>query len=284
MKTILITGGTGDLGSALADEARAAGHRVRIMSRRPAPATLPPQTEWAQADVLTGAGLGAAVEGIDTIIHAATSPRNNAWKTEVEGVRQMAAFAKAARTAHFIYVSIVGIDRIPPSSSITTDPARVPYYYYRAKLAAEQIVERSGTDYTILRATQFHSLMDMFIGLLFRLPVTLLPSDFVSQPIATHDAARAFVRFAEGTAQGHAPDIGGPQVLTWGEMARAWLQVRNMKRLWLPLRLPGRFAAVFREGYTTCPDARIGAQTWEAWLEERYARRYDDARRPLRET
>ncbi len=327
MKTILITGGTGGLGSALADEARAAGHRIRIMSRRPAPVSLLPNTEWAQADVLTGQGLRSALDGVDTVIHAATSPFNKAWETEVEGTRNMAAAAKAAHTPHFIYVSIVGIDRIPltganrvvrmkavappfekqpqgheeredkdslvasfaslrfnPDYEITTDPARVPYFYYRAKLAAEQVVMASGIDYTIQRATQFHSLLDLFLGMLLRFPLALLPTDFRSQPIATRDAARVVVRLADGAPQGQVADSGGPEVLTWGEMARMWVQARGIHRAWLPMHVPGRLAAVFRSGYTTCPEARVGTQTWGAWLRERYARRSDDARRPVRET
>lgn len=289
MKTILITGGTGGLGSAVADLARTGGHHVRIMSRRPAPTGLPPNTEWAQADVLTGDGLRAALDGVDTVIHAATALTSRYWETEVEGTQRMVDAAKAARTPHFIYVSIVGIDRIPDPHGktraplITTDPARVPFFYYRAKLAAERVIAASGIDHSILRASQFHSLLDTFLGMLLRSPVGLLPADFRAQPISTRDAARAFVRLAEGTAQGRSLDIGGPEVLTWEQMARAWVSARGLRRVWLPVYPPGRIAAVFRRGYITCPDACYGTQTWESWLRERYARRVDDDRYPVRE-
>ncbi len=65
MAKVLITGGTGGLGSELVPRFAASGYHVRIMSRRPAPATA--QQQWAQADLATGEGLAEAVAGVDLI-------------------------------------------------------------------------------------------------------------------------------------------------------------------------------------------------------------------------
>ena len=61
MPTILVTGGTGDLGSKLVERFAASGYTVRVLSRRPRPTDA--TTEWAQGDVETGAGLGRGRRG-----------------------------------------------------------------------------------------------------------------------------------------------------------------------------------------------------------------------------
>src|SRR5438876_10035456 len=73
MTGVLVTGGTGVLGREVVPELIVAGFTVRIMSRRPRPASLLPDTEWARADLETGQGIFEAVSDIDVIVHAATS-------------------------------------------------------------------------------------------------------------------------------------------------------------------------------------------------------------------
>src|SRR5438552_1419827 len=69
MTLILVTGGTGDLGSKLVERFVAKGETVRVLSRRAPPTEA--TTEWAQGDMETGAGLGEAVKGADVVVHAA---------------------------------------------------------------------------------------------------------------------------------------------------------------------------------------------------------------------
>src|SRR5258705_5165624 len=146
MSRILVTGGTGVLGGELFSRLQQAGHRPRIMSRKSHPADLGTRLEWAQADIMTGQGLAAAVTGVDAIIHAASNARSNTQQTDVEGTERLVKAANAAKVAHLIYISIVGIDRIP-------------YSYYKSKLAAEQIIQSGNVAWSILRATQFHDLI-----------------------------------------------------------------------------------------------------------------------------
>src|SRR6202165_4338601 len=65
---ILVTGGTGTLGRNVVKQLLDSGHRVRILSRRPGTGH-----DWIQGDLATGAGLEAAVTGIDVIVHAASA-------------------------------------------------------------------------------------------------------------------------------------------------------------------------------------------------------------------
>jgi uncharacterized protein YbjT (DUF2867 family) len=149
MAAVVVTGGTGTLGRALVPALLARGHRVSVLSRRTAP-RLPTGAVARLGDVRTGDGIEAAIEGAGVVIHAASSPRRRARETEECGARSGAAAARRAG-AHRVYVSIVGVDH-----------HRFPYY--RAKYAAEQIVARSGVDWTVLRATQFHELIDSALG------------------------------------------------------------------------------------------------------------------------
>ncbi|HEX2081655.1 MAG TPA: NAD(P)H-binding protein [Longimicrobium sp.] len=252
---ILLTGGTGGLGREVVRAAEGAGHTVRIASRRARPADLAPAREWARMDVETGEGMAEALAGVDAVVHAASDPRRHAI-VDVDGTRRLVEAARAAGTAHLVYVSIVGIHRIP-------------FPYYRSKLAAERIVLESGVPHSILRATQFHGFVEMMIaGAAARVPLVLpLPTAFRFQSVATGEVAERLVRAVERGPGGRLPDFGGPEVLTMGEMARAWKAARGIGKPVVPLPLPGPVAAAFRAGWNTLgADGERGTLRWTDWL------------------
>src|SRR5690554_5733783 len=150
MSRVLVTGGTGILGTELRPRLDAAGYAVRIMSRRAPQPGEDAGVEWAQADINTGDGLPAAVRDVDTIIHAASAGFGDSYRADVQGTRRLLEAAREAGVGHFIYISIVGIDRID-------------YEYYRHKLEAEKLIEQSGMPFSILRAPQFHALVDAIL-------------------------------------------------------------------------------------------------------------------------
>ncbi|MBV9411169.1 MAG: NAD(P)H-binding protein, partial [Acidimicrobiia bacterium] len=193
MATVLVTGGTGVLGSYLVPRLVARGHEVRRLSRHAS------GDGAIEGNVRTGEGIEAAVAACDTVIHAATSLRR-ARETEVEGTRHVVVAARKAG-AHVIYVSIVGVDR-----------HRLPYY--KAKWQAEQIVEASNADWTILRATQFHDLLDRILSS----RVAPMPRRTPFQPVHGGDVADTLADLVDAGPSGRAPDIGGPAVLTIGEL------------------------------------------------------------------
>ena len=256
MARVLITGGSGGLGGELVPRFRQAGYTVRISSRRPAPPDAGAGLEWAQASLETGVGLAEAVAGADLIAHAASSPFRRTWQVDVEGTRRLLEAAGAANTPHFFYISIVGVDRVP-----------LPYY--RAKLAAEKLIEESGVPCSILRATQFDSLIDRFLRTLIRLPLALVPKDLRFQPIDTGEVAERMVAAAANGPSGRLPDLGGPEVHTSGELARAWLKARGRRVALVHLPLPGKAAAAFRRGDLCTPNAE-GKVTWADWLARTY--------------
>lgn len=252
---ILLTGGTGGLGREIVRAAEAAGHTVRIASRRARPDDAPATREWARMDVETGAGVAEALRGVDAVVHAASNPKRHAV-VDVEGTRRLAEAARAEGTAHLVYVSIVGIDDIP-------------FAYYRSKLAAERIVAASGVPHSILRATQFHSLVDAMLSGFARVPlILLLPRTFRFQSVATSEAAERLVRAVEHGPGGRLPDFGGPEVLTLGEMAQTWKAARGIHKPAVHLPLPGGLAAAFRAGKNTLREGERGTLRWRDWLRD----------------
>jgi len=159
--------------------------------------------------------------------------------------------ARKAGVAHFLYISIVGIDRIPS------------YPYYRVKLAAEVAVEQGSVPWSIFRATQFHTLIDRLLRLPAWAPVAFLPTDFHFQPVDGGEVADRMVEIVAAGPSGRVLDMGGPQVQTLGELANEWRRARGLQRWILPLPLPGKTANAFRRGYNTCPENRQGRITWE---------------------
>lgn len=227
------------------------------MSRRAGESNLAGDVEWAQADLLTGSGVAEAMEDVAAIVHAASSPVRDTLGVDVEGTRRMLEAAKAAGVPHIYYISIVGIDK-------------VPYPYYRAKLACEDVIEASGVPFTILRATQFHSLLDRFLHTVFRRgPFILAPGRTFFQLIDAGEVAQHMVDTLAQGPSGRLPDIGGPKVQPVSEIARAWLKATGKRYILLPVPPVGPLG-VMAGGANTCPDHRFGTITWEAWLAARY--------------
>lgn len=257
MPRVLITGGTGGLGSELVPRFADAGYTVRILSRKPRSPNADSKYEWAQGDIVAGEGIAEALAGVDLVVHAATNPPTG--KGDAEATRNLCAAAKEAGGVQVFYISIIGIDKIP-----------MPYY--KAKLGCEKVLEESGVPWTVLRAVQFHSLIDMLLQALTRIPGALLmpPSGFRFQSMDTGEVAQRMVDHAVRDETGRLPDLAGPEFLTLGEMASVWLEVRGERRLRVPLPFFGKIVNGFRKGYNCVPDNPQGTITWEQWLQRKY--------------
>ena len=231
MNSILVTGGTGHLGRPTVSQLRAAGHQVRVLSRKHGP-------DRVVADLTTGTGLEAAVEGAAVIVHLATS----LGRQDAQQTRRLVEAAAGVR--HLVVMSIAGIDRIPLS-------------YYKTKLEVEHVIEQSGVPYTIQRATQFHDLIDRVFSAQRYLPVVVAPTISL-QPIAVEDvAARLTELVGQPPVKGRAPDIGGPERRTVRDLARIWKQAKGSRRPIVPLRLGGKVFRAFANG-----DAMVDGPTY----------------------
>jgi uncharacterized protein YbjT (DUF2867 family) len=235
MTSILVTGGTGTLGRPTVAHLRATGHQARVLSRKPGP-------DRVIGDLTTGEGLAAAVDGVVTVVHLATS----LGRRDIQQAENL--LAVLPRTTHLMVMSIVGIDRIPMG-------------YYRHKLAVERLVADSGQQHTILRATQFHNLLDRIFRTERFLPALLAPA-VTLQPIAVEDVAVRLTELVDQPpAHGRVPDIGGPERRPVPELARVW-----SRRRVIPLRVPGKAFRAFAAGGALVDGPAYGTITFEEYL------------------
>jgi uncharacterized protein YbjT (DUF2867 family) len=242
---VLVTGASGTLGSAVLPRLEKQGYAVRPMSRAP-------RDGWAAADLRTGDGLAAAVRGVDVIVHLASAP-GRARQTDVAGTRRLLEAAGAAGVRHVLYVSINGIDR-------------VPYRYYQEKLDTEEIVRAGGVPFTILRAAQFHPFVEMLLAVSSKLGPLIVDPTWRVQPVAVEDVADRIADLIALPATGETTEFAGPQVLTFDELARTWLEARGSKRPIWRLRFPGRMSRAIRAGGLTSRQTPAGVRTWRDYL------------------
>jgi uncharacterized protein YbjT (DUF2867 family) len=226
---VLVTGGTGRLGQRLLSPLQAAGHSVRMMSRR---GTGP---GGVRGDLATGFDLPAAVGGAEVVVHAASDPRGDPWQVDVAGTRRLVEAVDRDRLRHLVYVSIVGVDRIP-------------YGYYRAKFAAEQVLLASGLPVTLLRVTQFHDFVDSLLDTARRGPVLPVPMGWRVQPVDVGDVAHHIVDVVGRPPARGIVEYGGPEELTAADIARAWAAVRSPGAHVVATPVPGRLGSAFRDG------------------------------------
>ena len=245
---VLVTGGTGRLGQRLIGPLQGAGHTVRQMSRR---GTGP---GGGRGDLATGRDLESAVGGAEVIVHAATGhPGGDPWQVDVAGTRRLVQAADRDRLRHLVYVSIVGVDR-------------VPYGYYRAKFAAEQVLLASGLPVTLLRATQFHHFIDFLLDTARRGPVLPLPMGWRAQPVDVGDVATHIADLVAGPPAGGVVEYGGPEQLSAADLARAWAAVRAPGAHVVATPVPGRMGSAFRDGAAVPTGGARGHRTYAEHL------------------
>ncbi|MDI6099366.1 NAD(P)H-binding protein [Actinoplanes sp. NEAU-A12] len=240
---IAVAGGTGLVGRMAVEAARAAGHDVVVIARS------------AGVDLTTGEGLDSALRDVQAVIDATnviTTSRTKSVRFFEASTGHLSAAGRRAGVRHHVVLSIVGVER-------------VNYGYYQGKRRQEELVRAGGTPWTVLRATQFFE----FAGqLLDRVPGPVVPLPrMLSQPVAAIEVAGELVRLAVAEPRGAVIDMAGPERLEVTAMARAVVRARRMRRLVLPVRLPGATArAVATGALLPTGEAALGRQRFTEWL------------------
>lgn len=111
---ILVTGGTGTLGRNVVRQLVEGGRQVRLLSRRHRPGDAASPADWSTGDLVAGEGIAEAVAGVDTVVHCASGRSGDR-----EAARNLLDGARRAGVSHLVYISIVGVDRVPFQSAPT---------------------------------------------------------------------------------------------------------------------------------------------------------------------
>jgi uncharacterized protein YbjT (DUF2867 family) len=256
---VLVTGGTGRLGRLLVPALVAAGVHIRVLARHaPDDQDIPHLT----GDLHTGEGVDDAMQDIDTIVHCAGGARGDDLKAT-----HLVRAASQAQISHLVFISVVGADRVPVHSAID----RAAFGYLAAKREAERIIARSGIPWTTLRATQFHDFVFALAEQGARMPLVPVFGGVRFQTVDAREVADRLTELALGPPSGLVPDVAGPEILAMSDMVRDYLQATGRRRWLLPIRMPGRAYAAYRDGANLSPRRSVGRRTWADYLTERTA-------------
>ncbi|WP_433356382.1 SDR family oxidoreductase [Microtetraspora malaysiensis] len=207
---IVVVGGTGLIGSKLVTKLGEHGHEAVAA----APST--------GVNTLTGEGLAEVLAGAQVVIDVSNSPsfeRAAVLKFFETSTGNLLAAEAAAGVGHHVALSIVGTERMPENG------------YFAAKIAQEQLIEKSGIPFSLVHSTQF---FEFARGIADEATVDdkvhIAPVLF--QPIAGDDVARAVGRTAVGTPLNARVEIAGPEQFRMDEFFRqalaAWGDPREV--------------------------------------------------------
>ncbi len=146
MTTYLVAGGTGVAGRSVGAELVRRGETVRVLSRRGG--ALGAGVEQAAGDLLTGAGLAQALDGVDIVIDTTDGKTRRTRPVLTTGAGNLLSAAREAGVSRAVLLSIVNVDRST-------------FGYYRAKTEQEQRYAASPLPTQVVRATQFHEFVPM---------------------------------------------------------------------------------------------------------------------------
>ena len=255
-RTILLTGASGYVGSRLLRVLEEGGCEVRCLAREPERVT--PRrvtTEIVAGDCLNEASLVAAMDGIDQAYYLVHSMASGPGFAALDR-RAASNFGRAAARAgvrRIIYLGGLG----DSSASLST--------HLKSRVETGEALRDAGVPVVEFRASIVVGAgslsFEMIRALVERLPVMICPKwvDTRTQPIAIDDVLaylRAALHLPDG--RGGIFEIGGPEVVSYGDMMREYAALRRLRRFFVsvPVLTP-RLSGLWL-GLVTPAHARVG--------------------------
>ena len=243
---IAVAGATGRVGRHVVDVLTEQGHDAVAMSRS------------TGVDVVTAAGLDAALAGVDVVVDAATGPspeQQAATEFFVTAARNLQDAGSRAGVRLIVPVSIIGTDRYHGG-------------YGLAKMAHEKALRDGPVPVRIVRAAQFHEFVGQLLDWGTRDGVAYLPV-MRTQLVAARTVAETVVDVATGPAGGIV-EIAGPREERLAEMARLLADRRGTPARVVEQRNPQDPDDELNAsgGLLPSPGARLAGPTFAQWLAE----------------
>jgi uncharacterized protein YbjT (DUF2867 family) len=242
---ILVSGGTGFIGSAVVAELLRRGESVAVMGRdaNKIRRQFGDGVEARVGDVREPGTLAQAMRGVDVVINAVQFPNypmenrrkgNTFERVDYQGTRNQVDAAKQASVKRFVYVSGVGV---------APDAAK---HWFQLKWRAEEYLRNSGLEWSIVRPTWVFGPKDDSLNRLlgFGRFLPFIPmfgnGRQAMQPVFIDDVARAVAEAAlRPEAANQLFEIGGPEIMTMDAVLKAGLQASGKRRfvLYQPVAL-----------------------------------------------
>lgn len=213
---ILLTGVTGSIGAALAPRLADDGHHVRGFTRDPSRITVD-LDDVARGDAVTGAGLAAALEGIDVayyLIHSMEAAAQGGFDEQERRAAENFAAAAAAE----------GVQRIVYLGGLVPSDGR-PSKHLGSRLVVEQALLAGVPNSIVFRASIVIAARSrsfrFLVRLIERLPALVAPAwrERRTQPVDGRDVIELLARAATADdALAGSWDAVGPDVMSYAEM------------------------------------------------------------------
>lgn len=226
----LVTGATGYVGARLVPRLLGRGYQVRVLARNPRKLDEVPWRESAEVacgDLSAAETLPAAFTGVDVVYYLVHSMGSSAdfAAEERRAAMNVVAAARAAEVRRLIYLS-----GLHPSGARLSP-------HLESRTTVGDILLSSGIETLVLQAGVIigsgSASFEMIRHLTDRLPVMTTPKWVHNriQPIAIRDVMHYLVEAAEATVPtSRTWDVGGPDVLEYGEMMQVYAEVAGLRR------------------------------------------------------
>lgn len=236
---ILVSGGTGFVGSAIVRELPRRGQQVAILGRDAAKVRerFDDDVQPREGDVRKPETLVDAMRGIDVVVNAVQFPNSpienprKGWTFEeidLKGTRNQVDAAKASGVRRFVYISGVGASK---------DAEK---HWFRYKWEAETYLQNSGLEWVVIRPTWVYGPGDVslnrFLGFAKMLPFVPMfgNGEQAMQPVFIDDVGRVVADAAlKPEAANQVLELGGPEVMSMNDVIKTALEVQGKKRMLL---------------------------------------------------
>jgi len=234
-KLVVLIGGSGFLGTRVAQELLAKGARLRVASRHPEeswhlkPLANLGQLQFARTNILSGESVAASVAGADAVVNLVGAFEGDLDAIQGSGAGRVAGIAKDAGAAAFVQISAIGAD---PESAIR---------YQHSKGVGENAVADAFPGATIIRPSilfgEDDAFLNMFGNLIASIPaLPVFAPDAKLQPVFVDDVAAAIIAVLENPAlAGKTYEVAGPDVVTMLELNEKIAAAQDRNRGFLPL-------------------------------------------------
>lgn len=171
-------------------------------------------------NTITGEGLGEALKGASVVVDVSNSPSldgDTALTFFETSTRNLLAAEAKAGVGHHVALSVVGTERLQQSG------------YFRAKIAQENLIRRSGIPYSIVHATQFFEFVKSIAAAATQGDTVRLAPVLI-QPMSANDVACAVLHVAVGKPVNGVVEVAGPEPFRLDELIRRGLAAQNDPR------------------------------------------------------